>query len=273
MDDTKFVLLAIFSEGAALGRLAGIKGVVQLVLQYTSYDEKWLKFNLRLRRQINCIPYRLHVFAESTIENDTVLLDHFLRRLTYYPRVTIVEKELAITLLEYIRKMMTLNWQVNLPFYEGLMNRIFQIFKNAPFHGHFLTQEVFRVQGTHMKRGRFPSKEVSIMNYDKLANEGIEIVKIHEDFRGCDAVLCTTKNEWVNTHVRLPNDYPFRSPSVTFTSSLRPRSFAKYETMAVEMVFEYAYTGVEDSLRAILLEMEAEGVVSTMDLSKNPVFV
>ena len=111
------------------------------------------------------------------------------------------------------------------------------------------------------------------MNYDRLADEGIEIVKIHEDFNGCDAILRTSRQEWVNTHVRLPNDYPFRSPSVTYTSSLRPKTFAKYETMKVEMVFDYAFTGVEDSLRAILLEMESEGVVSTMDLSQNPVFV
>ena len=273
MDDTTFVLLAIFSEGSALGRLAGIKGVVQSILQYTSYDEKWLKFHRRLRCQLNCVPYRAHIFAESTIEKDTVLLDHFLRRLSYYPRVTKVEKELALTLLEYIRKMMTLNWQVNIKFYEGLMTRIFEIFKNAPFKGNFLTQEIFRAQGCLIKRGRFPSKEVNIMNYDKLASEGIEIVKIHEDFNGCDAILYTSRHEWVNTHVRLPNDYPFRSPSVTFTSSLRPKSFAKFETMNVEMVFDYAFTGVEDSLRAILMEMETDGVMSVIDPAKKPLFV
>ena len=273
MEDTKFVFLAIFSEGAALGRIAGMRGVVQSILQYTSYDEKWLMFHRRLRRQLNCIPYRAHVFAETTIEKDTVLLDHFLRRLRYYPRVSKVENDLALTLLEYIKKMMTLNWPINLPFYEELLKRMFETFKNAPFKGHFLTQEIFRAQGTLMKRGRFPSREVNVMNYDRLADEGIEIVKIHEDFNGCDAILRTTRHEWVNTHVRLPNDYPFRSPSVTYTSSLRPKTFAKYETMKVEMVFDYAFTGVEDSLRAILLEMETSGVMSTIDLSQSPVFV
>lgn len=272
MDNTTFVLLAIFSEGAALGRIAGIRGVVQLILQYTSYDERWVKFHRRLRCQLNCVPYRAHIFAESTIEKDTVILDHFLRRLSYYPRITKVEKELALTLLEYIRKMLTLNWQVNRAFYEGLLNRIFETFKNAPFKGHFLTQEIFRAQGALVKRGRFASREVSIMNYENLSKEGIEIVKIHEDFNGCDAILCTTRHEWVNTHVRLPNDYPFRSPSVTFTSSLRPKTFANYGTMNVDMVFDYAFTGVEDSLRAILLEMETSGVMSTIDLSQNPVF-
>jgi hypothetical protein len=270
MQDIRLMLLAIFSKDAALERVAGIKGVVQLLLQYISYDEKWLKWQQTLRRNIYS-PH--HAFILTIIEKDTRSMDHFLKRLSYYPRVSMAEVDTALCLIDFIKRVHTINWEVNLIFYRDLLTRIFLLFKNAPFSNHILTQEVFKAQGFFYYQGRFPQKEVYKMDYAKLANEGIDIVKIHDDFRGCDAVLTNSRHEWLNTHLRITNDYPFRSPTVLFPGTLRPKRFSKRESITIDQHYDYGFCAVEDSLRAILLELEMNGVISVLDPSSKVIFL
>ena len=264
------MLLAIFSKDAVLERVAGIKGVVLLLLQYVSYDPKWLKWQQTLRRNVYS-PH--HAFILTSIEKDTKNMDHFLRRISYYPRVSMAERDTALCLLDFIKRVHTINWQVDLVFYREILNRIFVMFKNAPFSNHVLTQEVYRAQGSLSFHGRFAVKEVGKMDYAKLANEGIDIVKIHDDFKGCDAILTNSRQEWVKTHVRITNDYPFKSPTVEFQSTLRPKRFSKMDSIVIDRHFDYSFCGVEDSLRALLLEIEITGVISILDPTATVLFV
>jgi hypothetical protein len=169
--------------------------------------------------------------------------------------------------------MLVANWRINLEFFISLNTRMFTLLKNAPFKDHTLTQEVYRVQGLVYGNSRFAKREVLNWNYANLSKEGIDIVKIHEDFQGCDAVLTTSRNEWVQIHLRISNDYPFRSPTVTFLGSLRPKVFSKLDFMVVDSHFEYAFTGVEDTLRSVLLETDISGVMSKLDPSSAVVFL
>jgi hypothetical protein len=109
------------------------------------------------------------------------------------------------------------------------------------------------------------------MNYVALNAEGIAITHIHDDFKGCDAILTTSKQEWVQLSTRIPNDYPFRAPVLTFNGSLRPKRFRRYERIKIDDHYEYPFTAVADSLRAVLLEMEMDGVTS--EIGNSVVFV
>jgi len=270
MQDVRFMLLAIFSKDAVLERLAGMKGVVLLLLQFISYDEKWLKWQQTLRRNIYS-PH--HAFILTGIEKDTKNMDHFLRRISYYPRVSMAERDTALCLVDFIKRVHMINWQVDLVFYRELLNRIFVMFKNAPFSNHVLTQEVYRAQGSLHFNGRFAVKEVCKMDYAKLTSEGIDIVKIHDDFKGCDAVLTNSREEWVKTHLRITNDYPFRSPTVEFVTTLRPKRFSKSNSIVIDQHYDYGFCAVEDSLRVVLLEIEMNGVMSILDPSAKVLFV
>ena len=268
MEDIRYMLLAIYSRGAALERVAGIKGVVLLLLEFTSFDEKWLTWQRTLRT------YSPRQVAQFDIKKDGVFLDHFLRRLSYYPRITQTETDTALCLVDYVRRAFAMNWSdhENL-FYSALLTRIFELFRNAPLQGHLLTRTVYKIQGNLQGHGRFATCEVARMDFDALQREGIEIVRIHHDFKGCDAVLTTSRKEWVEACVQLPNDYPFRCPNMTFKGSLRPRRFSKRQTICVHDHYDYAFCAVEDSLRAVLLDMETGGVMSTDDPTAKVLFV
>ena len=112
---------------------------------------------------------------------------------------------------------------------------------------------------------------MATMMFPALVASGIDIISIDDDFKGCQAVLTTSRNEWVNVAVRLSNDYPYRSPEVAFKGGLRPRRFVKREIIFIDEFYDYAFCAVEDTLRALLLDMETEGVC-TVGMEK-PVFV
>jgi hypothetical protein len=254
--DVRFMLMAIFSKGAALERVAGMQGVVRLLMQYTSYDAIWQKWRPSLQS-------RSYIFY--FLNGSCPVLDHFLKRLKYYPRISDVELGTAFALVHHVQHVLRSNFQNDTLAYYDIMNRIFEVLRKHPVRGDLLVQEVFGMQGMLQFKNRFAKKEVSQMNYNALVREGIDIVRIHDDFRGCDAVLSTSRNEWVNTAVRITNDYPFKSPTVQFVGSLRPKRFARYESICIDQHFEYAFTTVEDVLRAVWIETETDGVISSND--------
>jgi len=273
MDETRYMLLAVF-KGTVLDKVAGIRGVVILLLQYTNYDVRWKKWSSCF--VIDRVPYRMMTrnldFEESDVklnlsrrtqfETDKKTLDHFLGRLRSYPNITQIEVHTAFLMLAYIKHVLTYNWDFDETIYLKLIERLFHIFKRAPFNRHMLTQEVYRLYGLFSCKGRFANKEVQNMNYVALNAEGIAITHIHDDFKGCDAILTTSKQEWVQLSTRIPNDYPFRAPVLTFNGSLRPKRFRRYERIKIDDHYEYPFTAVADSLRAVLLEMELDGVTS-----------
>jgi hypothetical protein len=259
MDDTGWMLSAIFTEGAALQRVAGMSEVVRLLLDYTSFDERWRKWQRLMAGPICTLCER---YNKNLLEQHKSLLHHFIRRLNNYPRITPFEEITARTLLGYIKRALTINWRLDnqSPNFFETVALMHDVFRTKPFSGHSLTQEVYRTHGLLNKQGRFPQKELTNMNYDWLVTNGIDITSIDDDFKGCSAVLTTSRNEWVNVAVRLSNDYPFRSPEVIFKGGIRPRRFAKRSTIVVDEYYEYAYSAVEDTLRAVLLDMEMDGV-------------
>ena len=259
MDDTGWMLSAIFTEGAALQRVAGMPEVVRLMLDFTSFDERWRKWQALMMQPICMFANRQ---SKNLLDQHSRLLDHFIVRVSNYPRITPFEELTAITLLDYIKRAVTVNWKLDngTPIFYTAVARMYEVFRNKPFSGHALTQEVYRTHGWLNKHGRFPQKELSYMTFSTLVANGIDITSIAEDFKGCSAVLTTLRNEWVNVDVVLPNDYPFRSPQVTFKGNLRPRRYATRDVIVIEDIYDYAYCAVEDSLRAVLLDMEMEGV-------------
>jgi hypothetical protein len=251
MDDVRFMLLAIFSREAALERVSGCKGVVQLLLQYTSYDPKWIHWQGTLK-----------IMSYESLVNSKGTLDHFLRRLRYFPRITLVEKQTALILIHHLKKVLKVNWPlVSTNFHFETLDRMFDILKKNEFKDR-LIQEIFRTKAKMGDvTGRFGRRELENMNYFALLEEGIEIVRIHEDFKGCESVLTTSRKHWIRVDVRITNDYPFQSPTVTFLGSLRPTTFGKESSISVGAKYEWAFTAVEDVLRVLLLEIEEDGIV------------
>jgi hypothetical protein len=235
--------------------MAGMKGVVELLLQYTQHDVVWTKWQQSFGKYVGIY----NTVRRVAFETNTKTLDQFLMRSTAYPRVTEVEEETMYYLLSYIKVVMTFNWQFDQNFWTQLLERIIDIYKEKPFR-YELTQEVFRMGGMFLGKNRFAWKEIQTLNYSNLACEGIEITSIDTNFKGCNAILTTSRKEWVNIYVQVSNEYPFRSPSVTFKGSVRPKRFRKYEHIRIDEHFDYAFCAVDDSLRALLLETELGGV-------------
>jgi hypothetical protein len=254
-----------------LQRVAGMPEVVRLLLDYTSFDERWRKWQALLSQPICQFSNRQ---SKNLLEQHSRLLDHFIVRLSNYPRITPFEELTATTLLHYIKRAVTVNWKFDngSPNFFTTVARMHALFRTKPFSGHALTQEVYRTHGWLNKHGRFPQKEMSSMAFPALVASGIDIISIDDDFKGCSAVLTTSRKEWVNVDVALSNDYPFRSPQVTFKGSLRPRRFAKREIIFIDEFYEYAYCALEDTLRALLLDMETDGVCTAVSMEK-PVFL
>jgi len=58
MDEYRSVLLLVFSRNAPLERVAGMKGVVLLLIDYTTLDAKWEYLYDSLYRNLHTWSYR-----------------------------------------------------------------------------------------------------------------------------------------------------------------------------------------------------------------------
>lgn len=271
IDETRSMLLLIYSKDAPLEKVSGMKGVVRLLLDFTSLDSKWEDLKLKLRMALRgSRPFVEEVswyfreplpegFFETRIH---LVLDHFLKRIKEYPNLTITEKDTVFSLIHVIKHGHALGFQREHVYFATLLPRLFDAFINKPFHDHLVTQEVFRCQAALSGKGRFAKKEVAEMyNFASLDAEGIEFTGIREDFKQCTVVLRTSRGERVQVEVHLPHDYPFKAPSFRFVGESRPRIFAAFETIGTDTHFEWALNTLDGSLRSILLEMETQGVV------------
>jgi hypothetical protein len=270
-DETRSMLLLIFSKDAPFEKVSGMKGVVRLLLDFTSLDSKWRDLKLKLRVALrgtrtfveDVAWYLREPFPDGFFETRIHLaLDHFLKRIKEYPNVTPREKDMVSTIIKLVKHGHALGFQHENVYFATMLPRLFDAFKTKQFHGDFLTQEVFRCQAALCGEGRFAKKEVAEMyNFASLNAEGIEFTGIREDFKQCTVVLRTSRGERVQVEVILPDDYPFKAPSFRFVGESRPRIFAAFQTIRTDLHFEWAMNTLDGSLRSILLEMETQGVV------------
>ena len=261
--DTRFMLMAIYSKEARLERVAGIPEVVHLLLQYTSCDKVWKKWCLSLQS------------TRDLLIPSNITLQHFLKRLRYYPRISAVEHHTLHLLIQHIRKRLSTNYclcQISENYYN-IVSQIFDVLKQQPVQNDHLILDIFRLQGSLTIKNRFGKKEIEQMNFKALALEGIEIIQLHNDFRGCDVLLTMSTHEWTKISLRIPADYPFRCPMIEFLGSLRPKRFAAFKQIAIDDHYDYAFTTVESVLRVLLLTMYEEGIVSTDNLEAKVCFV
>jgi hypothetical protein len=249
--ESRFMLLLIFSEEAPLRRVCGMKGVVRSLLDYVSLDDKWTSLHWMLTHQLDRRTYIL-------TEQNKRYLDDFLQHIHRDFNVSMVQTNVVYTLIDIIN-CVRVQYINDDGYMQSMLSRLFAAFRKAPFKNNILAQDVYRCYAFSLKTNRFAKKEMSI-DFIGLHREGIEFEGIGEDFKTCTVVLKTSRNEAVRLELVLPDDYPFKSPTVKFIGLSRPILFCDRETFRMDQHFTWMCNSVENCLRSILFSMEFEGV-------------
>jgi hypothetical protein len=257
MEDYRSVLLLVFSKDAPLERVAGMKGVVRLLVDFTTLDTKWdhlwetLYHNVRAWSFVPCL--------------NRGVMDHFLERISYDPIISNIQRETTIMLLQFCRRVSTEKYpQVKCEYLNGILPRLFDAFKYVTsLKDHSLAQAVFATYGELLGENRFAYREIGKMDFENLTKIGVEILSVREDFKQLKVVLRTTRDERVDIEIRLNGKYPIDDPSFHFVGKLRPTLYAGRDHVFVPLQFTRMYEdieGIEGCLRFMLVHMEYGGV-------------
>ena len=255
MDHERLLLLAVYSKGGALERFAGIREVVQLVMNYTHCDFR-----------IRAWSTRMHTFTQ--MKNSPSMLEFCLGRLKL-PQLTKTEALAAVNILECMQYKRRFEYD---DLCEQIVVRMFECLKDQPFSLP-LTRLIYKVYGAYHGEGRFARKEIVVWQFEVLEKEGITITRIAHNFEALSADLRSEKGERVQLDLVFINDYPFKAPIVAFTGENRPTLFATRSTIKIEDYFDYGFAGVEEILRTLLVEMNCGGVTKRPDGFSNKVAV
>jgi len=244
-DYERLTLLAIFSKDASLERVAGMKGVVSLILKFVHCDNVIRDFMQAI------------VLGEKEWQRQPRMTDLCLSRLRL-PYQSSAEASAVILMLAHISNMRKYDYD---PFCEAMVVRIFDELKDRPFCFP-LTRIAYQTYSKFHGKSRFAKQELATINFVDLANEGINITSIQPDLMSMNVILCPESGDPVPLTLYMTNDYPFKSPVVRFTGSNRPTMFATKTEIRIDLYFDYCYAAVEDTLRVILLEMNLNGVTA-----------
>jgi hypothetical protein len=258
MDEYRSVLLVVFSKNAPLERIAGAKGVVRLLIEYTTLDTKWdYLYDTIYQGQ----------WSFYTFSSRSSVLDHFLERIRDYPNISSIQTETTTLLLEYCcrHRHDELYLEANkFDYLRSIMPRLFDAFKSVvDLKDHPLAQAVFKTYGKLHGDNRFAYRELGNMNMKELNQTGVEILSVRADFKHIKAGLRTTRNERVDVDVILHGKYPIDAPSFHFVGKLRPTFYTGRDHVFMPVQFARMYDnieGIEGCLRFILIHMEYGGV-------------
>jgi len=243
--DVRFLYLAIYSPHAKLGCVAGMQGIVKSLYDFMYSDKSMLRVIATLRTTTDLSTQRPLL---------TELLNRFRFRRPSHLEYHAMEFVIG-NMLDMIDSIKNYDFQ----FYSDLASRLYSVLEIRDLSSDWLCQEVCRIHAMVNGAGRFALKEVRFLNFEALKKEGIVIRRIHNDVKGLDATLVAEGSE-VSVTLRINDDYPYRSPFVTFNGDARPLRFRLKQTIDIQTVYDYAFSAVEDSLRAILVDMHSTGV-------------
>jgi hypothetical protein len=242
-DHERLLLLAVYSRGAALERLAGMRGVVQLLLRYMHCDDRILRWSSR-------------VYTLAQIRNNSGMLDFCIDRFRL-PQLTLVEAAMGMNLLEQVRYAQRFDYD---EFSDSIVKRMFDHIKHHSFSLP-LTRSVYQIYAATHGYGRFARKEFVRWPFAALEKEGIVLTCMGHDYEAMSAELRSETGDCVQLDLVFVNDYPFKAPIVAFTGETRPSLFATKAVIRIEDYFDYGFAGVEEILRTLLVEMNCGGVV------------
>ena len=257
MDDYRSILLLVFSKDAPLERVAGMKGVVRLLVDYTTLDAKWDHLWETLYRNVRAWSF------VPCLNRD--VMDHFLERIRYDPKLSNIQRETTMMLLRFCRRVSNEEYQqVKCEYLNGILPRLFDAFKYVTsLKDHPLAQAVFATYGKLLGENRFAYREIGKMDFENLTKIGVEILSVREDFKQIKVVLRTTRDERVDIEIRLNGKYPIDDPSFHFVGKLRPTLYAGRDHVFMPVQFARMYEdieGIEGCLRFMLVHMEYGGV-------------
>ena len=260
MDEYRSVLLVVFSKNAPLERVAGAKGVVRLLIEYTTLDAKWNYLYDILDQR---------AWSSFAFSPRSIVLDHFLERIRDYPNISSIQTETTMLLLEFCRRQRHI--EEYLPaskseYLTSIMPRLFDAFKAVTdLKDHLLAHAVFATYGELHGDNRFAYRELGAMNMKEMNEKGVEILSVRPDFKQIKAVLRTTRNERVDVDIILNGKYPIDAPSFHFVGKLRPKLYAERDHVFMPVQFRMYNNieGIEGCLRFILIHVEYGGVYKT----------
>ena len=242
-DYTTLLLLAVHKENALLNRIAGSTGIVRHILGYVQCDKEWMDW-----------------YTHSMPSYKT---KKFIERLKL-PHYSAVEQMVAVSLVERVAYDITFN-RYNCDESIVVLNLLFAVVKDKPYTNR-ITRAVYKIYGPTMCCGRFAKTELKLLDFDQLKSEGIEVLRVFSSMNGMSVCLTNEDGQWVLLDITLTNDYPFRCPRIKFTGFTRPTRFEGKTEFSVDTYYDYSFAGVEDSLRAVLLDMNMFGVCGGMVL-------